>query len=102
MDTERQEQIRHLVEVIGLDHDEAFRLFIDDDLWILSPGTRLGSEGKEAVREWSKAAETLNPLVQVFQPIHGATWITLADARDRCDEAADRAQRRLEEARAKQ
>jgi hypothetical protein len=97
--TEHEEAIEYLLGV-GYTRPEAELVLFDDDLWIIDEGTRPGFKVDEAVREYSKAACNLDNLMHVFQPIHGATWILLADARDRASELAYRAEPRLKGAEA--
>jgi hypothetical protein len=89
---ERQLEIEHLVNEVGLDRDDAESRLLDSDLWVIHPATRIPAVGNaEACRE---AEHTLGDLADFFEARHAETWVALVDARERFGELASRAEER--------
>jgi hypothetical protein len=99
---ERAEEIRYLVEEVGVDVQEAPLRLRDDDLWMLLPASRFVWEpGEEDVRQWELAYDFAYALSKGFtesQAIPDSARMLLWDMRDRAEEAMKRARERAEEA----
>ena len=56
---EYEEDVRYLVDKVGVSEDEARKMMRDEDLWIIEPAMRYGSEfeGERGVRLWEDAYE---------------------------------------------
>jgi hypothetical protein len=96
--TPRDEEIRHLVEEIGMEPWAAERVLEDDDLWIVVPEQRFAFlDPQEDVRQWEFAYEFAYALTEGFNDspvINDATNQLLWDLRDRAEEALRRARKR--------
>jgi hypothetical protein len=93
---EREQRIGELVEVMGIDREEAERRLLDGDLWLVEPALRAGLDGDEAVEEWEWAAGFAQCLENGFAftgwaPV--ATSQLIIDMRMRAEEALQRARR---------
>ncbi len=97
--TERAEEIRYLVEEVGLDPDEAEARTVDSDLWIAPAEGRYTFEGEEGVRQLLEAAAYFQAQAEValaHPGISDAVVQGYEDAAYRMREAARRARERLE------
>ena len=100
-DQTREEEIRYLVEEVGLDRRQAELVLRDDDLWMLLPEYRFAWEpGEEDVRQWELAADFAYALADGFgesKAIPDSVRMMLWDMRDRAEEAMKRARERAKE-----
>ncbi len=89
---EREKEIRHLVENVGLSYAEAEARLRNDDLWLLEPEMRYASsDPAEEARELERTAYALEDLVGAARWISEATWAALMDQRERLLIMAERA-----------
>jgi hypothetical protein len=93
-----EQELTYLTEFVGIEEDEARRMLVDSDLWILEPSMRFAIEEEEAVRVWKEAADKLGGLafLCIDGDIFGNNAITqcIADAEARAREALRRARER--------
>lgn len=100
---DRREEIRYLVEEVGMDPADAEKALVDDDLWLLGPECRYVPDSEagddDVVREWERAFRFAKALCRSFADdpqtdVNMATQHLLWDMRDRAEEALRRALQR--------
>ncbi len=100
MTTEREEQVRHLVEDLGDDPDLARLRVRDSDLWIAHYASRVAFRDDEqtVIKWWKDAFELADELANVaiyLYDVRAPAVVQLAvDARERAREALRRAEER--------
>ncbi len=94
-----QEWVEYLVEEIGTSRQEAELRMLDDDLWILHPGSRYAfPAGEESVEEWDRAADALEGLYWASQSLGNRAFKqAISDAHERAIAALYRARQRASE-----
>ena len=96
--TEHAEEIRYLVEEVGIDRDEAEARMVDSDLWITPAEQRYVFEGEEGIRQLLEAADyyQAKAAVALEHPAYSEAMVQgYQEAAYRMREAARRARERL-------
>jgi hypothetical protein len=106
-DQEHRDEIRYLVEEVGLSEEAARLRLRDDDLWLLEPDQRFDDElqGEEGVRLWEEAVTVTHAIGNIvhngpgtIEPGPAITQLVW-DLDARAQEALGRARRRVGEGR---
>jgi hypothetical protein len=100
--SQREQNLVYLTEDCGIEQDEAERMLVDDDLWILEPSLRFAFSDEEALEVWREAVNKLETLANIGYGFEffGNEAVTqcIADAEERAREALRRARQRALEA----
>lgn len=103
-DAERDEMMKHLMEVCGISEREAELRLLDDDLWLLIPDSRISLEPMEAAIEWKNTLywmRAIRNFAMMNLDVETSGLMQLiCDAEERAEEALRRAKKRAEEERA--
>ncbi len=99
MTEHREQTIKQLVEEMGTTREGAEFRLLDDDLWMLHPGSRYEFPvGEDSVEEWRGAVAALEDLYWASQSLGNRAFIqALSDAHERAIEALYRARQRVQE-----
>jgi hypothetical protein len=96
--TERETMLACLTEDHGIEADEAEKMLVDADLWLVHPSQRFGIEAGKEVEVWSEAVEKLEAMefVALNANLYGNVAVAqcLADARARVEVKLERARGR--------
>ncbi len=94
-----QEWVEYLVEKIGISREDAELRMVDDDLWVLHPGSRYPfPAGEDSVEEWDRAVDALEGLYWASQSLGNRAFKqAISDAHERAIAALYRARQRASE-----